>query len=79
MPKRVLLTRVRVRAPSHGGTLDLTELKHGMKRLRSATQTHFRGPQKRSEEMQRVDGLRARAAAAREAIACARRADAKFE
>ena len=50
-------------------------MKRGFKLLKNATLTHFRGKEAKSEEMAKVNAIRARVASAREAVACAGRAD----
>ena len=58
------------------GTIDLQELKHALKRLKNATKAQCRGEDKdKGEGNPKVKELRAKVAAAREAVACADRAD----
>ena len=61
------------------GTIDLAELKKALKRLKAAARVLCRPKHKESEGSLKARELRAKAAAACEAISCANRADAADE
>ena len=57
------------------GSMDMDELRDALLRLKATIQLHFRADEAKREERAKVDAIRTRATHAREAIACANRAD----
>ena len=55
--------------------MDMDELRDALLRLKATIQLHFRADEAKREERAKVDAIRTRATHAREAIACANRAD----
>ena len=62
--------------PERSGTVELSALKHGFRRLRGVTQARYCADERRDEAAARAAELRARVATAKEAFAIATKADA---